>query len=78
MPSMEIIEEFDVVAEDGRKFHIEVAVPLIDVRHSADPHAAPLRGELKTALTSEGYKCQPLNDDAWLIVDLGIRVKRIR
>lgn len=72
-----LMDEFDAVSEDGKHFHILVYVKEIDVRSMDKGNEAPLEG-LKEVVTSEGYRCNFIDDNTFEIVPLGIKVKRIR
>ena len=68
----ELTEEFDAVSDDGQQFHMQVFTMMIDM----DMNAAPLRG-LKRVCTSHGQSCNGIDDDTFVIIELGMQVKRI-
>ena len=70
-------DEFDVVSEDGRQFHVNVYTTMVDVSTMREPNAPPVPG-MKSALTDEGYHCNRIDDDNWEIVSLGpLKVSRV-
>jgi hypothetical protein len=79
----EVTDEFDVVSEDGERFHLLVHTTMIDASHQGNLNAPPLRGRLPTVRTSDGLDCSPAsdgNEDDWIIFRGAevIRAKRIR
>ncbi len=75
--TQEPIDEFDAQSEDGQRFRILIERTIIDTTSLTNPNAVPLKG-LRTARTSEGYHCNRIDDDNWKIVELDLKVKRIR
>ena len=73
----ELTDQFDAESEDGQRFHILIYTTMIDANSTSNHNAAPLEG-LKTARTSDGYHCNYIDDDNWQIVELGLRVSRVK
>ena len=71
-----LVDTIDAASEDGRQFRILVYRKLIDARSMSNPNAPPMEG-LKRATTSDGHECNRIDDDTFLIVNLGLTVKRI-
>lgn len=73
----EMTGEFDVVASDGRQFHVLVWTTMMKTPAFGDPNPEPIEGP-KTAKTSEGYTLNRVDDDNWIIAELELPVKRVR
>ena len=74
--SEEVIEHFWAVAEDGSQFQILVYAPILSGDSPGQAPPAIKRGNLLR--TSNGFDVNRLDDDTYEIVDLGLKVKRIR
>lgn len=70
-----LIDEFDVISEDGQEFHILVYREIINAGTMTDPHAT-IEG-LKSLRTSEGYHCNWIDENNFEIVELGLKVRKV-
>ena len=70
-----LMDEFDAVAEDGRRYRLQVYKEILDTGALHDPTATCLPG-FKRVCTSDGMDCSRINDDTFEIVSLGLIVKR--
>ena len=68
--------EFDAVSDDGQRFHMLVYTTMIDASSMSDPSAAPIEG-LTRIRTSDGWNCNRIDNDTFIIVRLGLQVKRV-
>ncbi len=71
-----LTEQFTAKSEDGRQFDLLVYTDILDVGTSQNPNAT-LEG-IKTILTSDGYHVNRIDDLNYEIVELGLRVKKVR
>jgi len=74
----EITEEFDVVASDGRQFHVQVRATTMKAPVFKDPNPKPIKGR-ETAKTTEGDVVTRIDNDNWIIVGMEeLPVKRVK
>lgn len=73
----ELTDEFDVESEDGKRFHLLEHTTMVDATSLTNPNARPIPS-VKTVRTSDGYLCKRIDDDNWEIIELGLKVKRVR
>ena len=78
MATEEVVEHFWAVSEDGSKFEILVYAPIISAGPLIGDPGAPQGGGPLHFRTSNGYDVNRLDDDHYVIVDLGLRLTRIR
>lgn len=75
----EITEKFDVVASDGRQFHVEVWTTMMEALAFKGPNPPePIKLSRTAKTREEGYVLNRIDDDNWIIVDLELPVKRVR
>lgn len=73
-----LTEEFDVVASDGRQFHVQVHTRMTKNPVLKGPNPKPIKG-VRTAKTTEGDVLTRIDDDNWIIVGIEeLPVKRER
>ncbi len=65
---------FAAESQDGQRFEILVYADVLDASSRRNP-GAEVEG-LKTAVTSEGYHVNRIDDMSWEIVELHLRVSR--
>lgn len=70
------MEKFLAESAGGRQFKIRVYVHE-KLAKSLDRPVQVLQGT-KEARTSEGYHCNFIDDNTWEIVELGLKVKKLR
>lgn len=74
-----LTEEFDVVANDGRQFHVQAHTTMIKNPTYGNPNPEPTKGPT-TAKTTEGYVLNKIDDDNWsILLEMEeLPVKRVR
>ncbi len=71
----ELTDEFDAVSADGREIHILVYTTIFDESSEPSQVAAP-PVKLERICTSDGQNCTRIDDHAFEIVGLDLRVER--
>jgi len=73
-----LTEEFDVVASDGRQFHVQVHTTMTKNPTFEDPNPKPTKGGT-IAKTTEGDVLTRIDDDNWIILGMEeLPVKRVK
>ena len=70
-----LTDEFDAVADDGRRYRLQVYTEILDAGASNDPTATCMPG-FRRVCTSDGMDCNKVDDDTFEIISLGLTVRR--